>query len=487
MAADSIRVLYVTSECAPLAKTGGLADVSGALPAALRRLSADVRLLMPAYRGVLAQLAAAVEVEQFAATPYFPAARLFAAAGPEGVPLLILDCPPLYDRDGGPYQDASGIEWPDNALRFGLLSRVAADLGSDRSRLVWRPQVVHCNDWQAGLAPAYLHFDAGASARTLITIHNLAFQGVFEPQWVARLGLPAASFGVAGVEYYGQLSFLKAAIRYAGAINTVSPTYAGEIQHEPLGMGMQGLLSERSGVLSGILHGIDTVLWDPRRDSMIAQNYDAQTRAGKLANKRALQARLGLAADPDLPLLVMVSRLTHQKGIDLVLGAAPALLALGAQVAVLGSGEREHEQQAAQLAAAHPGQVAVVIGFDEDLAHLMEAGGDIFLMPSRYEPCGMNQMYSQRYGTVPVVHATGGLIDSVVDCNDATLADGTASGIVFHEPTVQGFTLAVSRAIEAHRNPALWHALQAGGMARDFGWAASAGRYVEIYTRLAGD
>ncbi len=485
MTAEPIRVLFVTSECAPLAKTGGLADVSAALPAALRRMSVDIRTLLPGYRSVLAELSGAEEIALLPATPHFPAARVLQGVGPGGVPLLVADCPPLYDRAGGPYRDAAGEEWPDNPRRFGLLSRIAAELTLEHSPLDWRAQVVHCNDWQSGLAPAYLRFDREARARSVITIHNLAFQGVFEAHWVAQLGLPAESLSVASLEYYGKLSFLEVAIRYADAITTVSPTYAVEIQRKPLGMGLQGLLAERRDALAGILNGIDTSVWNPQCDTMIAQPYDAHSLEDKRANKRALQARLGLAADPEIPLLAMVSRLTYQKGIDLVLEAGEALLDMPAQLAVLGAGERQYEQRLMQLAAGRPGRICVTIGFDEALAHLIEAGADIFLMPSRYEPCGMNQMYSQRYGTVPVVRATGGLVDSVVDCNAATLTAGTASGFAFEEPTAEALLGAVARAVDACHSPNTWKALQTAGMTRDFSWNASARRYLEIYSRLA--
>lgn len=486
MIGETIRSLYVTSECAPLAKTGGLADVSAALPAALRELSVDVRMLMPAYRGVLGQLEGTKPIAQFPASASFPGAQLLQAYGPQGVPLLLVECAALYERDGGPYQDPDGAEWQDNALRFGLLSRIAAELGSARSPLLWHPQVVHCNDWQAGLAPAYLRFDPQARARSLITIHNLAFQGIFEPHWVGQLGLPAESFGMDGIEYYGKASFLKAALAYADAINTVSPTYAAEIQREPLGMGLQGLLHARRGVLEGILNGVDTAAWNPADDPAIAQTFDARAPEGKRANKRALQAQLGLEEASGVPLLAIVSRLTEQKGIDVVLEAAAELLELPAQLAVLGSGQREFEDRLRQLAAGRAGRAAVRIGFDEGLAHRIEAGADIFLMPSRFEPCGMNQMYSQRYGTVPLVHATGGLLDSVVDCTAGTLAAGTATGFIFRDLSAQGLLRSVRRALEVYRMPAAWRSLQIAGMQADFSWGASARRYREIYARLAG-
>jgi len=485
MTIDPIRVLFVTPECAPLVKTGGLADVSAALPAALTRIAVDVRVLMPAYAQVLARLPALEELARIPGTAHFPPARLLRTSTDADVPLLLLDCPELFDRPGGPYMDAAGAEWPDNALRFGQLSRVAALLAGNRSPLDWLPEVIHCNDWQAGLAPAYLHFDAEPHAASLVTIHNLAFQGVFDAGYVDRLGLPAGSFHMHGLEYYGRLSFLKAGLRYADRITTVSPTYAAEIQREPLGMGMQGLLAERRDALSGILNGIDTALWDPARDPMIAQPYDAATLAAKAGNKRALQQRLGLRVDADVPLLAVVSRLAYQKGIDLILEAADALCALPAQLAVLGSGEQPLEHALAALAARARGSVAAVLGFDEALSHLFEAGADMFLMPSRFEPCGMNQMYSQRYGTVPVVHATGGLVDSVIDCTPQSLAAGTATGFSFAPAEAAALLATVSRAVQAYRTPRTWQALQRAGMARDFSWNDGARRYRELYAGLA--
>jgi starch synthase len=480
-----LRILFATSECAPLVKTGGLGDVSATLPAALKALGLDPRILLPAYGSVLAQLPKCGEVARFAATADFPAARLLQGQTPSGVPLLALDCSELYDRSGGPYQDAAGEDWSDNALRFGLLSRVAALLGSADSPLGWRADVVHCNDWQTGLAPAYLRYTAGARAATVQTIHNLAYQGIFEPRFVAALGLPQGCFTPDGVEYYGKLSFLKSGLQYADVITTVSPTYALEIQSERLGFGLQGLLAERRDCLFGILNGIDTGMWNPATDPLIAGRYDADTLGAKAINKSALQRRLGLAQAPEVPLFAVVSRFTQQKGLDWLFAIAAQLLALPAQLAILGSGEPQLEQDFRALAGEHPQQVSTTIGFSEALAHLIEAGADAFLMPSRFEPCGMNQMYSQRYGTPPVVRATGGLADTVVDCTAATLADGSASGFVFHEPSAQALFAAVERAAGAWRDGASWRALQRNCMARDFGWETSARRYAAIYALLA--
>ena len=482
---EPLRVLFATPECAPLVKTGGLGDVSAALPAALRALGVDVRILLPGYRQVLAQLPHRREVARFAPMADFPRARLLQDATASGVPLLLLDCPELYDRPGGPYLDEAGSGWSDNALRFGLLSRIAALLCSADSPLGWQAQVLHCNEWQTGLAPAYLRYAAGARAATLQTIHNLAFQGIFEPELAAALGLPAESFKPDGVEYYGKLSFLKAGLQFADAISTVSPGYAQEIQGEALGFGLHGLLAARRDSLYGILNGIDTGLWDPAADPLIACRYSADTLAAKAGNKRALRQQLGLAPAPGVPLFGVVSRLTEQKGLDWLLEISPQLLALPAQLALLGGGDAKLEQGFLALAQSRPQQVSVTIGFDEALAHLIEAGADAFLMPSRFEPCGMNQMYSQRYGTPPVVRATGGLADTVVDCTPATLAAGSASGFVFHEPGADALLATVARAASAWRDDATWRALQRNGMARDFSWDASARHYAAIYARLA--
>ena len=482
---SQLRILFATSECAPLVKTGGLGDVSAALPAALKLLGIDVSILLPGYRAVLAQLPGCREVAQIAATAEFPRARLLQRDTRSGVRLFALDCPELYDRDGGPYQDQRGDDWPDNALRFGQLSRVAALLGSAASPLEWQPDVIHCNDWQTGLVPIYLRYAAGSRAATLQTIHNLAYQGIFEPRFVAALGLPPECFTPDGVEYYGKLSFLKTGLQCADAITTVSPSYAIEIQGEALGFGLQGLLASRRDCLHGILNGIDTGLWNPATDASIASRYDADTLSAKDANKDALQRRLGLEPSPSVPVFAVISRLAEQKGLDWLLEIAPQLLALPAQLALLGSGEPRLERGFHELALSRPGQVSATIGFDESLAHLIEAGADAFLMPSRFEPCGMNQMYSQRYGTPPVARATGGLADTVVDCSPATLADGSATGFLFQADSAQAFFTAVQRAALTWRDKACWRMLQRNGMARDFGWEASARRYAAIYARLA--
>jgi len=481
----SLRVLFVTPELAPWVKSGGLGDVSAALPAALRAIGIDVRVLVPAYpplRAACADVRPVTETLRLGGA--FAPAKLLAAQ-PGAVPLILVECAAYYERKGGAYQDSRGKDWPDNALRFGLLSRVAARLGADDTPLDWQPHVVHCHDWPAGLAPAYLRHAGGAHSATLMTIHNVAFPGAFPAATLGALGLPPQSFSMEGVEFHGQLSFLKGGTVYADRISTVSPTYAREIQTEELGCGLGGLLRHRSRHLTGILNGIDGEVWNPATDPLIAQRYDREHLDRKAPNKIALQNRFGLDADAGIPLLGVVSRLTHQKGLDLLAKIAPRVVEHPAQIAVLGSGERGFEVAFRRLAGKFPRRIGCAIGYDEALAHLIEAGADVFIMPSRYEPCGLNQMYSMRYGTVPVARATGGLADTVTDCNGHTLADGSATGFTFGEPTGAALLAAIGRALKAWSDQAGWRRLQENGMARDFGWQASARRYVELYETLA--
>ncbi|HSO06724.1 MAG TPA: glycogen synthase GlgA [Pelomicrobium sp.] len=479
-----LRVLFVTSEIHPLIKTGGLGDVSGALPRALMALGVDVRVMVPGYPAVMDKIGATQPLADLPAAGGYPEASLLAARADDAAPLVVVDCPLLYDRDGGPYQSRAGEDWPDNALRFGLLGRAGALLGCAASPLDWRPDVVHCHDWQAALAPAYLRFAADRRAATVMTIHNLAFQGLFPADSAAALALPEAALGVDGLEYWGKLSFLKGGVVYADHITTVSPTYAREIQEEPLGFGFQGLLKPRADRLSGILNGIDEAVWNPAGDRLIPRGYDADTLELKVENKRVLQAAVGLPTDDGAPLLGMVSRLTEQKGVDLVAELAPRIAQRGAQLVVLGSGDAGLEKRLAGLAQELPRSVAVRIRFDETLSHLIEAGADAFLMPSRFEPCGLNQMYSQRYGTPPIVHATGGLCDSVEDATPAAVAAGRGTGFVFRSMTEASFLHAIDRALAAYRTPATWTAIQRAGMARDFSWKASAEKYRDLYRSL---
>ncbi|MGZ5179762.1 MAG: glycogen synthase GlgA [Ramlibacter sp.] len=478
-----MNILFATPECAPYVKTGGLGDVSGALPAALASLGHDVRVLLPAYKGmkVHGEIGDGVDLPAFGP---WPAAQLLPVRVESGVTMLLLACPSLYQRAGGPYVDASGHDYEDNVLRFGLLSRVAALLGTHATPMAgWQADVVHANDWPCALAPLYLA-QARAdvpwhrTAASVITIHNMAFQGVFPMHSADLLGIPGRWRGIDGVEFWGQLSMLKAGLQLADAITTVSPTYAREIQTPDFGAGLDGVLRARADRLTGILNGIDTQVWSPAHDTLLLHPYSAGDFAGKARNKAALQKQLGLAADPKAMLFGVVSRLTSQKGIDLVLQHLDALLAGGGQLAVLGLGDPALQQALGEAARRLPRQVHVTVGFNEQLAHRIEAGADCFLMPSRFEPCGLNQMYSQAYGTPPLVSATGGLADSVTDATDDT-AGGT--GFVMRESGAPGFADALARAKQAWADPATWRRIQSNGMARSFGWEGSAGRYVDVY------
>lgn len=480
-----MKVLFATSEVAPLIKTGGLADVSGALPAALRLLGVDVRVLVPGYTVVMAQCSSYEVVTTFSDLVGFPPARLLSGIMGNGVPLLVLDSPEMYQRDGGPYQNESGHDWADNPQRFGLLSKVAAILGSNFSPLTWHPDLVHCNDWQTGLTPAYLHFTPG-SVPSVMAIHNLAFQGNFPPSTMLAMGLPATSYSMHGMEFYGHMSFLKAGLFYANHITTVSPNYAKEIQQEELGFGMQGLLADRSHELTGILNGIDTDEWDASSDSHLAMHYDPADLSGKAVCKEYLQKKLGLRVEPSIPLLGVVSRFTHQKGLDLLLEIAPRLMDLPVQLAMLGSGDAAMQQTARELSQRYLGKIGVMIGFNEALSHQIEAGADMFIMPSRFEPCGLNQMYSQCYGTPPIVHATGGLTDSVVDCTLQTLGNGSASGFVFDGMTADNLYHTIQRAVALYHGRTDWQTLCKNCMKKDFSWERSAKAYRDVYRDVLG-
>ncbi len=473
---NHLSILFVTSEMAPWVKTGGLGDVAAALPAALRRARHDVRVLIPAYPALLQAFPDARPVAELPAlAPALPPARLLAA----GLPLLLLDCPELFARAGNPYLDAHGHDQADNAIRFGLLSRVAALLGQPGSPLDWRPDVVHLNDWQSALAPAWLHYEGGAAS--VVTVHNIAFQGNFAADHLTALGLPEHAWRFDGVEYHGQLSFLKAGLQLATLISTVSPTYAQEIQDEAFGYGLAPLLRHRAGALRGILNGVDSTLWNPAADPALAVPYAANRLAAKRENKRALQQEMGLDFAADRPLFGIISRLTEQKGLDLVLTLGEGITKLPAQLAILGSGDKLMEAGFRDLATRFPGQIAVRLGFDEALAHRIEAGADCFLMPSRFEPCGLNQMYSLRYGTPPIVRATGGLADTVIDVSEATLADKTANGFVIAEATPHALWLALERATRCWHDRKLWQRIQQNGMRRDVSWEHAAHDYVTLY------
>ena len=485
-----MRVLFASSEVYPLIKTGGLADVSGALPAALMQAGVDVRILMPGYPQAMAKSLDRHDLGSLGDPLKIGAeTRLVGAKLPDGQTLVwFLDCPTLFDRPGGPYQDEAGGEYPDNALRFGMLSWAAAHLCTDGSPVSWRPDILHAHDWQAGLAAAYLEaWDVRDRPGTLFTIHNIAYQGQFPKEWMPRLGLPWHMFQMDGLEYYDSRCFLKAGLYYSDRISTVSPRYAAEIQAAPFGCGMEGLLVKRSAKLEGILNGADYGVWDSANDPLLSHSFSsADFVAGKAANKAALQAELGLEINPHAPLLIIVSRLNLLKGMDMVQAGLPSLLYQGAQLAVLGTGDRELEDGFAAAAAHNPRQVSAIIGYSEQLAHRLMAGGDILVMPSRFEPCGLTQFYAFRYGTVPLVHATGGLADTVIDTTYDSMMSGAANGFVFDQTNVGTFQWCVERALALYGKPQEWRRVQATGVAQDFGWDRSAARYVDVYGSLAG-
>ena len=483
-----MRVLHVAAEVFPLVKTGGLADVVGALPQALVRQGADVRLVLPGYPAIADAVLHQKTVVELG--PLFGAGRIALRLGTmphSHVPAYVVDAPWLYRRGGGPYQAADGSEWPDNLQRFALLGWRAAHLAGGELDASWQPELLHAHDWHAAMACAYLAAHPANAVRSVFTVHNLAYQGLFPSHEFAQLGLPLAFMQSHGVEYHGQLSFMKAGLKYASRITTVSPTYAREIATHEFGCGLDGVIRSRGGEVSGILNGVDGTVWDPAGDSGLAARYSAADLAGKLRNKAALRQEMGLdEAKPSAPLFGVVSRLTAQKGLDLVLAALPALLRQGAQLVVQGSGDPVLEAAFSAAAHANPGQVALRAAYDEALAHRVIAGSDVILVPSRFEPCGLTQLYGLRYGTLPLVRRVGGLADTVVDADEAALREGRATGFAFDAATPAALEAAIERAVRAHAQPESWRRLMRTAMAQDFSWNGSAAGYVALYRRLLG-
>ncbi len=477
-----MNVLMVASECAPFVKTGGLADVVGALPAALARVDVDAQVVLPAYPPLFPLLPEGTEVARFDDLPGGPGRIVKVTA--QGMTLLLLDAPQLFDRPGGLYVDESGTDWPDNHLRFGALSMAGARIAMGEVD-GYQPDVLHAHDWQAALAPVYLRMAGRDTPRSIITIHNIAFQGRFGPQVLDRLHLKTDWFHPEGLEFHGDLSFLKGGLIFSDRITTVSPTYAREILTPEFGMGLEGVLQARAPVLSGVLNGIDTDAWNPAEDITLAEPYDAKSLKRKAANRIALSEQLGLETGSAGPLFCVVSRLTSQKGLDAVLDAVPHLVEHGAQLAVLGSGQPELEQGFRDAAQAHPGQVATHIGYDERLSHLFQAGSDAILIPSRFEPCGLTQLYGLRYGTLPVVARTGGLADTVIDANVAALIAKAATGFVFTDVTTPGLEQVIDRVIAAYADPKLWQSMQRAAMRHPVSWDSSAKAYRDLYADLA--
>lgn len=474
------KILFAASEAHPLVKTGGLGDVAGALPAALHDLKQDVRLILPAYRTAMQDIGELKVVSLRMQNDPYPLRLLEGKLPGSGLPVWLVDSPRHFDRAGNPYLGADGRDWPDNADRYALFARAVSAVALDQMGLAWQPDVVHCNDWQTGLVPALLSL-APTRPASVFTIHNLAYQGVFAAADYRRLGLPAELWSVEGLEFYGQASYIKGGLAYADMINTVSPTYAEEIRTPAFGCRLEGLLQRRAERLVGILNGADYREWDPEHDRHLPHHYSTTSLQGKAANKTALQRELGLPRAPEVPLIGLVGRLVEQKGVDLVLAILPALLQHPVQVVILGNGDPAFETALTALAAHYPQRCEVKIGFDEGLAHRIEAGADLFLMPSRYEPCGLNQIYSLRYGTLPVVRRTGGLADTVTDWSEDL---NHATGFVFDEATPAALLDALLRAVRLYRDdPAGWRQVIGNAMACDYSWRQSAKAYLDLYQR----
>jgi starch synthase len=474
------KILFVTSEAHPLIKTGGLADVSGSLPKALAGLGMDIRLIMPKYQAI--KTAEEIYYNSTVQVNNTDVNILETRLPGTQVPVWLVDCPEFFDFPGNPYVDEQGNAWANSAERFALFCRIAVEVAMNRAYLEWTPDIIHCNDWQSGLVPALLSLEAGRPA-TVFTIHNMAYQGLFpKAAWVS-LNLPRQLWNPDGVEFNGLLSFIKGGLAYADRITTVSPTYAREIQTADFGYGLEGLLSYRDDVLTGIINGIDADQWNPETDPNISECYDFSTLNKKQLNKTALQNKLSLPVG-SIPVFALISRLVEQKGIDLVLECLPEMLTLPLQFVLLGRGDKLFEQQLSYFAETYPDKIAVTLGYDEALAHQFEAGADIFLMPSRFEPCGLNQLYSQRYGTVPIVRKTGGLADTVVDVLPETLRNNTATGFVLNEATAGTLMETIKRALIIYSQPGTWKQLQTSGMQKDYSWNKSAKEYKALYEQL---
>ncbi|MBB4006741.1 glycogen synthase GlgA [Allorhizobium taibaishanense] len=475
-----MNILSVASEVYPLVKTGGLADVAGALPLALEPLGVKTKTLLPGYPAVMAKLD---ETKALLDLDLLGEPARVLAAQHQGLDLLILDAPSLYDRPGGPYVDGQGRDFDDNWKRFAALSLAGARIAQG-ALTGWKPDLVHVHDWQAALVPVYMRYDDAPEIPSLITIHNIAFQGQFSAGLLPDLGLPEHALWEA-LEYYGTLAYLKGGVVAAHAISTVSPSYAEEILDPHFGMGMEGLIASRAQDLYGIVNGIDTHVWDPAADALIAAPYSAATLRKRQANREALSKHFGLDDDA-APIFCVISRLTWQKGMDVLAEVCDDLVAAGGKLVILGSGDPDLEQALQAAAQRHPGRIGMVMGYNEPLSHLMQAGADAILIPSRFEPCGLTQLYGLRYGCVPVVSRTGGLNDTVIDANAAALAAKAATGIQFAPVTGAGLRQAVRRAIRLFDDKKLWYQIQKQGMKADVSWGASAQSYVDVYNRLLG-
>lgn len=477
-----MKVLSVASEIFPLVKTGGLADVTGALPLALARHGTETVTLIPGYPSVLARLhREGGSRSVYAWGEFYGGSAEILRGRVSGLDLFVLNAPHLFDRQGGIYGDGYG-DWGDNWRRFAALSRAGADIAGGMLP-DWQPDLVHVHDWQAALTLAYMRYGVASDRPGVVTVHNLAFQGQYGADIFPELGLPADAMQMDGVEYYGGVGFLKAGLQAANAITTVSPTYAQEIRSPEFGMGLDGLVNARADALTGIVNGIDIDQWNPADDQHLVSTYDASSLARRAENRVAIEERFALIKDDSL-LLCLVSRLTWQKGIDVLAESLDAIVATGAKLALLGSGDAALEGALHAAAARHPGRIGVVIGYDEALSHRLVGGSDAILVPSRFEPCGLTQLYGLRYGCLPIVARTGGLADTVIDANEAALTAGVATGFQFAPLDARTLTEAVHRAAQIHRMPEKWRTMQVQAMAADVSWDHSALRYIDLYKSL---
>ncbi len=473
------RILFATSEAYPLIKTGGLADVAGSLPRALLSLKQDIHLILPAYPEARKRMGKCKTIADFELGGH--SIKLLQGRLPGSrVTTWLLDCAKFFDRTGNPYMNEQGRIWPDNAERFALFSKAICHIAMDRIGLDWQAELVHCNDWQTALVPALLDQENRRPA-TLFTVHNLAYQGLFDYDTFVKLGLPAHLWQHEALEFYNQLSFIKGGLVFADSINTVSPSYAEEIQRPEFGYGLDGLLRHRRQQLSGILNGIDVNEWNPGTDPRLVQNYNRRSLAKKVLNKTALQHYFKLPEEPDTLLFGFIGRLVEQKGLDDILASLPGIIDRPIQFVFLGSGQPEYEHSLRKLAGLHPNKIAVQIGYSEELSHRIEAGADAFLMPSTFEPCGLNQLYSLRYGTLPVVRKVGGLNDTVKDIQPKNLEDNSATGIVFTGAAGDGLSEALHRTQQLYQNKTHWKQVQLTAMRQDFSWRRSAQTYLELY------
>ncbi|WP_223421951.1 glycogen synthase GlgA [Tateyamaria pelophila] len=476
-----MNVLFVASECAPFIKTGGLADVIGAVPKALAAQGASVKVLIPAYPALASLVATGQSVMDF--DDLFGGPARIVAVRAKGLDLLLLEAAHLFDRPGNIYLGPNALDWPDNDMRFAGLSFAGAQIAL-KGLGDWRPDVVNCHDWQAGLLPVYLRQSGEPAPQVVMTIHNIAFQGLCDATRLTALGLDTDLFTPDGIEYFGKISFLKAGIALSDKITTVSPTYAAELLTPEFGMGLDGLLRARQSDLSGILNGIDLDVWSPEADEALVATYSARSLKGKARNRAEVEARFGLTPG-DGPLFCLISRLTAQKGLDMLLDCLPLIVEQGATLAVLGTGEPDLERAFVAASRDYAGSVGTIIGYDEEMSHLMQGGSDAILIPSRFEPCGLTQLYGLRYGTLPVVARTGGLADTVIDANEAALLAECATGVQFAPVNATMFGHAIARTCALYRQPKVWAAMMRRAMRHPVGWDLSATAYLNVYQSIS--